>query len=376
MRSLADSRRILIVTAGMGGGHTQISRELQRRLAHRGHEVVLADLLDLMPPPTGAWLGRLYPWLVNRAPRLYERVYRVFFLARQRAGGRVGVPVRLALPGLRRLVAQVRPDAVVSTYHLAALAVGRLRARDELDARVITMITQFAVHDLWIHPSADLELVISAPAAEDAAARSGRPAQVCGPVVRPGFAPAAAAAVDAVRVRDELGIPPGSRAALVATGSLGLGGSAARAVAAIAAQPGWVPVVVCGRNDALRERIERRGDAVVLGWVEDMASLMSACDVLVDNAGGMCSKEALGLGLPVVTFRPIAGHGRDDAAALARLRLTDVATDERGLVHALDRLARDPQRYSDRVARGRALFVADAAEIIERIAQDSGPRAA
>ncbi|MDN5748338.1 MAG: hypothetical protein L0H64_07505, partial [Pseudonocardia sp.] len=108
----------------------------------------------------------------------------------------------------------------------------------------------------------------------------------------------------------------------------------------------------------------------------DMASLMSASDVLVDNAGGMCSKEALGLGLPVVTFRPIAGHGRDDAAALARLRLTDVVTDERGLVHALDRLARDPQRYSDRVARGRALFVADAAEIIERIAQDSGPRAA
>jgi UDP-N-acetylglucosamine:LPS N-acetylglucosamine transferase len=367
------ARRILIVTAAMGGGHLQISRELQRRLVDRGHEVVLADLLTLMPPPTGAWLGGLYPWLVNRAPRLYDRIYKVFFLARQRAGERAGVPVRLALPGLRRLVRQFRPDVVVSTYHLAALAVARLRERGELAGPAITMITQFAVHNLWIHPAADLELCISAQAADDAAVRSSRPAVVCGPVVRPGFT---GTAIDPAQARGELGVPPATRVALVVTGSLGLAGSAERAVAAIAGHPGWFPVVVCGRNDVLRRRLERRGGALVLGWVEDMPTVMSAADVLVDNAGGMSSKEALGLGLPVVTFRPIAGHGRDDAEALARLGLTDVVTDERGLLRALDRLTGDRREYRDRVARGKALFVADPAEIIERVAQDDAQRPA
>jgi UDP-N-acetylglucosamine:LPS N-acetylglucosamine transferase len=381
----ATGRRILIVSAAMGGGHLQISRELQRRLGERGHDVLVADMLDLMPPPTGRWLGRLYPWLVNRVPWLYDRIYQVFFLARQRAGERAGVPVRLAVPGLRRLVARFRPDVVVSTYHLAALAVGRLRASGDLPAPAITVITQFAVNDLWLHPATDLELAISEQAAAEATARSGRQAQVCGPVVRPVFTSGRRGADErgdeqadeqhVERKRAELGVPPGSRAALVVTGSSGLTGDAEQAVAAICAHPGWVPVVVCGRSGALRRRLERSGaaagGAVLLGWVQDMAELMSACDVLVDNAGGMCSKEALGIGLPVVTFRPIAGHGRDDAAALARLGLTDVVDDPGGLPAVLDRLA-DPRLHADRAERGRALFVADAAAIVENVAAVAG----
>lgn len=362
---MSDHRRILIVSAGMGGGHLQVSRELQRRLVGRGHQVSLVDLLTLMPRPTGSWLGRLYPWLVARAPRLYDLIYEKFFLAPQRHGERVDVPVLLATPGLRRLVRQLRPAVTVSTYHLAALAAGRLRAQGEPTGTAITVITQFAVHDLWIHPHADLELTISGLAADDASARSGRPARICGPVVRPEFTVPPG---NRRLLRAQLGIPRGARVALVVTGSLGLAGSAHRAAAAIAARPGWVPVVVCGRNHSLQQRLTRLEGAIVLGWVDDMAAVMSASDVLVDNAGGMCSKEALGLGLPVITFQPIAGHGRHDARELARLELTDLVDDVPALLRALDRLDGDRRRHADRVARGRALFVADAAEIIERVA--------
>ncbi|HXV94421.1 MAG TPA: glycosyltransferase [Pseudonocardia sp.] len=368
MADADDRLRVLVLTAGMGGGHTQIARELRRRLVERGHDVVLADLLDLMPPPTGAWLGRTYPWLVERAPWLYDRVYEVFFLARQRAGERVGLPVRLALPGLRRLVRRFAPHAVVSTYHLAALAAGRLRERGELAAPAVTLITQWAVHDLWIHPAADLELTICAPAAVEARRRSGRPARSVGPVVRPDFA--AVPLPGAVeRTRHELGLRPDRRAALVVTGSMGLAGSAERAVAAVAGHGGWTPVVVAGRNERLRERLARHPGAVVLGWVDDMPSVMAACDVLVDNACGTTAKEALRLGLPVVTFRPIAGHGRDDARSLAALGLTDLVEDETALPDALDRLTADPAGRADRVARGRALFTGDAAAEVARLAR-------
>lgn len=368
MGEAPDGRRVLIVSAAMGGGHLQISRELQRRLSERGHQVVVADLLRLMPPPTGRWLHWVYPWLVNRAPRLYQWIYETFFLARQRAGERAGVPVRLALPGLRRLVRRFRPDVAVSTYPLAALALGRLRERGELGCPAITVITTFSVNNLWIHPGADLELCISPEAAADASGRAGRPAQVCGPVIRPGFTDVAA---ERSRVRRELGVPPDARAALVTTGSVGLAGSAEQAAGVIAGHPGWAPIVVCGHNEALRVRLDAFPGVVAVGWTDDMPAMMSAADVLVDNAGGMSSKEALGVGLPIVTFRPLAGHGRDDADALARLGLTDVVTDEHGLLRALDLLTGDPKRYRDRVARGRALFVDDAAAVVESIAEGS-----
>jgi UDP-N-acetylglucosamine:LPS N-acetylglucosamine transferase len=360
-----DGLRVLIVSAAMGGGHLQISHELRRRLADRGHEALVVDVLEVMPRPVGGWLHRLYPWLVNRAPRLYQLVYEVFFVADQNAGERAGIPVRLSLPGLRRIICETEPDVAVSTHPLSALALGELRRRGDLRCPAVTVITQFAVNNLWLHPNADVELCISADAAEHARRRTGRPALVSGPVVRPAFL--RGRDVEARRrIRTELRIPEGHRVALVTTGSLGLEGSALVAAEAIAARPGWVPVVLCGRSTELYERVHGVRGIRALPWVDDMPALMSAADVLVDNAGGMSSKEALAFGLPVVTFRPISGHGRDDAQSLARLGLTDVVEDEERLVEVVDALVGDPERCHDRVLRGRRLFVADAADLVER----------
>lgn len=370
-RGMADTggHRVLIVSAAMGGGHLQISRELARRLEERGHDTRVVDILEVMPRPAGRWLHRLYPWLVNRAPRLYQLVYDVFFVADQTAGERAGIPVRLSLRRLGRLADDFRPDVAVSTHPLSALALGELRRRGRLSCPALTMITTFSVNNLWIHPAADLELCISEDAAQDAARRAGRPAEVVGPVVRPAFLEPAGTTVRA-RVRTELGLPAEGRVALVTTGSMGLAGSAEQAARAIASLPGWTPVVVCGRSEELRQRIRRLPGVVALGWVEDVPPLLAAADVLVDNAGGMSSKEALGFGLPVVTFRPISGHGRDDAAALQRLGLTDVVEDEPRLLAVLRDLVADEARYKERAARGKELFVADAATVVARIAAD------
>ncbi|HET7386104.1 MAG TPA: glycosyltransferase [Nocardioidaceae bacterium] len=358
-------RRVLIVSAAMGGGHLQISRELERRLVARGHEALVVDQLEVMPAPIGRWLGWVYPWLVDRHPGLYQHVYDVFFAAGQHAGERVGIPVHLALPGLRRVVREFEPDLVASTYPLSALAVGRLRARGELDCPAVTVITTFSVNSAWLHPAVDLELCISEYAAADASVRMGRRAEVSGPIVRPGFL---VACPDRHTSRQRLGLPADARVALLTTGSLGLGRTVRHAAEAIAARAGWVPVVVCGRNEELRESLAELAGVVPLGWVDEMPTVMAAADVLVDNAAGMSSKEALGIGLPVVTFQPLTGHGRDDAAALADLGLTDIVTDEAQLLGAIDALVADPVEREARIARGKSLFVADAAEMLERMA--------
>ncbi len=152
-------------------------------------------------------------------------------------------------------------------------------------------------------------------------------------------------------------------------GSLGLG-AVRDAATVFAAAPGWVPVVVCGHNSDLAERTRAAvgADGVALGWVQDMAGLMNASDVLVENAGGLSSKEALRAGLPIVTFRPIAGHGRDDANALARLGLTEVVDAAASLLAAAGKLASDPGLRARRIAGGMGLFRGDAADSVERVA--------
>lgn len=365
--------RVLIVTAAMGSGHLEVSREVARRLAASGHHVQIADLTELMPARAGRWLRAVYPWLVNQAPWLYDVIYRHFFLAPQNAGGRVGIPVRLALPGLRRHIARFQPDVTVSTYHLAALALARLRAQGLLDCPTVTFITTFSVHELWLHPGTDAYLCISADAAREVRGRAGGQlkadaVEVCGPVVRAGFGDHPARQRDARR--RELGVSVAQRVALVVSGSLGLG-TVREAVVAIAGWPGWLPVVVCACNEQLRRELAAIPGTVALGWVSDMAGLMAAADVLVENAGGLSSKEALRVGLPVVTFRPIAGHGRHDASALAELGLTDLVDDEAGLRAALERLTDDTSLRAERIRRGQELFVGDAATAVASLVKGS-----
>ncbi len=363
MGTVNGAGRVLIVTAAMGSGHLEVSREVARRLRDSGHQVQIADLTELMPAPAGRWLRGMYPWLVNRTPWLYDRVYRHFFLARQSAGGRVGIPVRLALAGLRRRVARYQPDVAVATYHLAALALGQLRAQGALSCPAVTFITTFSVHELWLHPSTDAYLCISEDAARQVRRRVGGPVEVCGPVVRSAFTDHVAA--QRATVRRRLGITGNQRAALVVGGSLGLG-TVRQAVAAVARWPGWIPVVVCGRNQQLRDELTAIPGTVVLGWVSDMAALMAAADVLIENAGGLTAKEALRVGLPVVTFRPITGHGRHDAGALAALGLTDLVEDESALRAAVARLTDGIALRGERIQRGRDLFAGDAAGMVAR----------
>jgi UDP-N-acetylglucosamine:LPS N-acetylglucosamine transferase len=358
--------RVFLLTASMGGGHEQVCRELARRLRDRGCEVRTADLLALMPGPAARFLRWVYPGMVNRAPWLYQFVYERFFLADQRDAARGAVPVRLAIPGLRRALREWRPDVVVSTYHLAGVAAARLRASGELDAPVVTFVTTFGVHRLWLHRGTDLYLCITEWAARRLSATGPGRVRVCEPVVRAQFL--ARSPGGRRPGRPALRLPPGGRLALVAAGSLGLGpvADAARTVGAL---PGWHAVVVCGRNDRLRARLAGEPGVTALPWVEDMAALMAAADVVIDNAAGSTAKEALALGVPVLTYRPISGHGRDDALMMEAAGVARVVTEPAELRSEVAALT-DPSVRSARIRAGRALFGTDPVDAILEVALD------
>ena len=85
---------------------------------------------------------------------------------------------------------------------------------------------------------------------------------------------------------------------------------------------------MCGRDDNLRAELENGGYGTVIGWTDEMPALMTAADALVENAGGLTCMEAFAVGLPVITFKPIAGHGKDNAEMMARAGVNCYARDE------------------------------------------------
>ncbi|MFF2327200.1 MULTISPECIES: galactosyldiacylglycerol synthase [unclassified Streptomyces] len=347
----AVSGRFLILSAGMGSGHHAVAAELARRLEADGGRTATVDVLDLLPPGIGAGLRCFYRSVICRAPVVYAGLYAAFF--RAGSGPRPGsAPLAsLAQRRLLNLVEQQQPDVVVPVFHLAAQLTGGLRSRGALAVPSAVVITDFAVHRQWLHPGNDLHLCLTSDGAHQVRQAVRQPAVVSGALVASRFHAPAPTATDWRRRLDSSGRPP----VLISTGAWGAGARLEQTTRLVASA-GYRPVVLCGTNTRLRRDLSRITHADATGWVEDMPGLMRASRALIDNAAGQTALEAMAAGVPVVSYRPIPGHGREGALRMAERGLTDHAPDPWALIRSLDRLTAPGPVRERRIATARSLF--------------------
>jgi UDP-N-acetylglucosamine:LPS N-acetylglucosamine transferase len=355
-------RSILIVSASMGAGHDGAARELRRRLERKGHRVEVVDFLDAVALHIGPFLRWYYEMQLKLFPWTYEVAYRLSPLLRAPA---VMVDTLLTRHKLRHVIKEFRPDTIVSVYPLASLVLGRMRRKKLLRVPVVTYLTDFAVHSLWVHRGVDRHLAVSDLSARTAESRGGHDARARGPLVGERFR---APRVDRDALRAELGLCPDDRAVLVVAGSWGVGDIIAT-VEAIGRSGEFHPITVCGKDEKLRAELESHGLGTVIGWTDDMPSLMSAADALVENAGGLTCMEAFAVGLPVVTYLPIAGHGKDNAEMMARAGVNRYAHSAAELNTVLRSVTRPGPDRDAMVAAGYALFVGDPADEVDELAR-------
>ncbi|PRX45902.1 UDP-N-acetylglucosamine:LPS N-acetylglucosamine transferase [Prauserella shujinwangii] len=365
----------------MGEGHNATGRAVAAaaRELWPDVEVTWVDVLDAMGRGTGPLFRWIYANSVERTPGLYDFFYgsvwryRWFARAAKRFIG-VWSGRRLA-PVLDR----ERPDLVLSTYPMGSTGLEWLRRHRGLTVPVGAWISDFAPHPSWVHRDLDLNLVMHdvavAPARDGV---PGAPVAVSAPPVPTRFRPG-----DRDAARRALDLPAGSFVAAVSCGSLGFGRGEDTVRELLDGDPDGRVVVVAGRNERLRqELVHRFGDdprVRVLGWVDDMAGLMIAADVVVTNAGGATSLEALACGRAVLMHKPIAGHGRANAELMAEAGLARVCSAPGDLARTVREFREHPGRLRElehaalrhagahRLADGLARLVAADRRRVERV---------
>jgi processive 1,2-diacylglycerol beta-glucosyltransferase len=348
----------------MGAGHDGAAKELRRRLEGSGHQVEVIDFLEAVAFHIGPVLRWIYQVQLRYFPWSYEFNYRLAPLLR---GPAVILDTWLTRRKLRKAIKRFRPDTIVSVYPLASLVLGRMRRTKTLRVPVVTFLTDFAVHSLWVHPGIDHHLAVSELSAEAAAARGGKDPRARGPLVGERFRDSR---IDRASVRNALGLAPDERAVLVVAGSWGVGDVMAT-VDAIGRSGEFHPITVCGQDEKLQSELESRGFGTVIGWTTEMPALMTAADALVENAGGLTCMEAFAVGLPVITYLPIAGHGKDNAEMMARSGVNHYARDE-GELHARLREVTSPgPARQELVDTAHGLFSGDPAADVAELAASS-----
>jgi len=313
--------RIAILSADIGEGHASVAAALADALTARGADVVTTDSLAVLGRGVQRFLERGFERHCREPTIGYDLTYRAFMGAAPLARG--GELALLALAGgpLRRTIAGLAPDVVVSTYPVITATLGGLRAAGRLPVPVVATVSDVVGLRFWVHRGVDLHLLMYDASVAEATRLAGgdpRRVRVVAPILRAGFASPSERAAS----RQALGLPAHRPIVVVSGGGWAVGALDAAIDAVLAA--GDVEVVaLAGRSETKRAALARRhgtnARVHVLGFTDRMPVLLSAADALVHTTAGVTALEARATGCPLVCFGDAAGHVRANARALERL---------------------------------------------------------
>jgi 1,2-diacylglycerol 3-beta-galactosyltransferase len=299
------SPRVLILWSDTGGGHRAAARALTDalKLLDPTCIVTVADPLIGQGPAVVRRLASLYSPMIRRSRAAWGALYhtsntRPAFAAIRAVFGH----------GVRKSVVELLqkhdPDVVLSVHpllnHISHQAI-RKSGRPRALMTVITDLVDF--HRGWTFSQADL-VIAPTELARKVALRRRVPAdriRLLGLPVDLRFRPPAPGEKQALRRR--FGLDERRFTVLVMGGAAGVG-HLIQQVRTLAWEPyQWQLVVVCGRNEKLKRRMEELRFAtptLILGFVDYMPELMRACDMVVSKAGPGAIAEALATGLPLI----------------------------------------------------------------------------
>jgi processive 1,2-diacylglycerol beta-glucosyltransferase len=147
--------------------------------------------------------------------------------------------------------------------------------------------------------------------------------------------------------RRALELPLGGGVVAVSGGGWAVGDLDGAIRAALSVEDVACVLCLCGRNEALRERLEagwaQEPRVRVLGFVERMVEVMAAADVLVHSTAGLTVLEAWMLGCRPISYGWGIGHIRLNNRAFRRHGIAEVVSSERELAAAIARALAAPR---------------------------------
>ena len=333
--------RILILTASVGEGHDLPARLLAEELRDEspGSEVVVADGLRAM--------GRTFVLVNERAPGLvffhfrwiWDAAYWLFVHFAPTRGLMQRFAFAIGSRGLLRLIHEARPDVIVSVYPVTTEVLGRLRRKGRLEIPTCAVITDLAMMHYWAAAGIDLHLITHPETEQEVRQVAGVETEVH--AVRGLTKAEFGEPREAAAARRALGLRNSGKLVLVSGGGWGVGDLASAIDTALGIEDVGEVVCLCGRNDELRGRLERRFGAEprvrIEGFTDRMSDWLAAGDALVHSTAGLTVLEAHMRGCPTVSYGWGRGHIRANNEAFERYGIAEVAASQGELQGALAR---------------------------------------
>ncbi|HEY8298302.1 MAG TPA: glycosyltransferase [Candidatus Baltobacteraceae bacterium] len=349
------TKRALFLISDTGGGHRSAANAIVAALDEIEEPSAFEHRIDDVAAHCSFPLTQL-GWGYSAALRYAPPVYGALYYAtngRRRYKALVRFCEPLYRERLRDLFIAYQPDVIVSVHPLLNHAALRARADAKmLHIPIVTVITDLGkVHESWLTPEADAVVVPAREVYERALSRGVRTSRLrmLGHPIHPKFDDVEGTKTE---LRAQLGLPQNAFVTLLMAGGEGGGKLLPTTLALAKARLPMHMVVVCGRNDTLREKLAELAPGLptpvtVMGFTDKIPELMRAADLLVTKAGPGTLAEANAAQLPVVVYDYVPGQERGNVDFVRNNGIGDVAINTSAeVVRAVKRLVNSPERLT------------------------------
>lgn len=359
LASSTEPLKVLIVHASVGSGHRSAAYAIADAFkiidaeGGDGGRPIHTEVLDILEFGRIVFNGDNTASMFTGVTRpYYDLTWRYTLTGRLLwAGGTIWA--RIMYPKFVEYVDQEKPDAIICTHITAANVAVSARMILHEAFPIICVPTDYEVEGLWPHLHTDIFCVANEHMAETLRPRKVPEKRIC--VTGIPAAPDFAREYDREATRTELGLPQDKQVVLFLAGAT----LPRPYIHFRRATDELLPfmhrfkemhfVIVAGKDadyEATLKRLVKDHDlsnVTVLGYVNGMAALMSASDLIVCKSGGLTTTECLCVDVPMILLGRAYGQEKANVSMLTSTGAAFHVTTTRELYDLLLQIEAHPQ---------------------------------
>lgn len=154
-------KKIIIFYASYGGGHLSAANSINEYLQknYSDAQIELIDCMKYVSIPIEKITTTAYNEMAKKAPWAWGKIY-----ADSQKGPLAHITSRsnkIFAVKLLKLLRQKKPDLIISTHPFGSQMCSYLKRKKKIDAKIATIMTDFAPHDQWLvgHENSDFFFV-------------------------------------------------------------------------------------------------------------------------------------------------------------------------------------------------------------------------
>ena len=312
-----SSKNILVVTASMGSGHNKAANAVAEAIK-RKYPVNKINVIDFMSTETAYFnslVKDIYLKMLDHTPSVYEFFYK--FTSDSTKGSTIqSVFAHAMKKDMRELIKKYEADMVICTHPFPCAAASYLKQTGEINIPLITVMTDFCVHQFWLYKNIDIYFTANDLLKKEMVNQGLLEERIFVTGIPVGYN---------FRVdynRDDLltkfKLEKDKPVALIMGGGLGLGGVKNALCQLERLKKDIQILVITGANVALWSEMNEyaqhsKHKIFVWGYSHNIQEFMSVATFLISKPGALTISEALTRELPMILHDPIPGPEVDNA---------------------------------------------------------------